>query len=68
MFPNKLVLSLLLLVACRRDATPAKGPQAAVEVRRGSVLINPEQSGDSSRFLEGERLPFDDGGVPQRAR
>jgi hypothetical protein len=59
MLPDKLVLSLLLLVACRRDAPPANAPRAAVEVRPGSVLII-ENRAAISRFLEGERLPFDD--------
>jgi hypothetical protein len=59
MLPNKLVLSLLLVVACRRDALPAKGPHPAVEVRPGSVLIIQNRAA-ISRFLEGGRLPFDD--------
>jgi hypothetical protein len=63
LLPNKLVLSFLLLVACRRDAPPAKAPQAAVEVRPGSVLII-ENRAAISRFLEGERLPFDDVWTP----
>ena len=63
MLPNKLVLSLLLLVACRRDAPLAKAPLAAVEIKPGSVLII-ENRAAISRFLEGERLRFDDVWTP----
>lgn len=58
-----MVLSLLLLLACRREPAPSAAPRSVVDVRQGSVLII-ENKTAIARFVEGERIGFDGAWTP----
>lgn len=63
MLPNRGVLLLSLLLACRPERAPAEASRVAVKVSPGSALII-EKRAAISRFLEFEQIPFDDVWIP----
>jgi hypothetical protein len=59
MLTSRHILLLLLPLACRRETPLAEEPRAAATVGPGTALIV-EKRASVVRYLESERIPFDD--------